>query len=132
VSGSGSGSGGRPLTVVYYAPEYHSNDGSLIQARAVFAHLAATGSDNAELDLLIADNYFTYVRKWNGILAELGLCVALAVIDAAHVAVGVASSPRARPAPCRAAIHLGRRPRHPSQGRHAVKSTASAGDGGTA
>lgn len=41
MSGSGSGSGGRPLTVVYYAPEYHRNDGSRIQARAVFAHLAA-------------------------------------------------------------------------------------------
>lgn len=40
MSGSGSGSGGRPLTVVYYAPEYHRNDGSRIQARAVFAHMA--------------------------------------------------------------------------------------------
>ena len=41
MSGSGSGSGGRLLTVVCYAPEYHKNDGSRIQARAVFAHLAA-------------------------------------------------------------------------------------------
>jgi len=41
VSESGSGSRGGPLTVVYYAPEYHRNDGSRIQARAVFAHLAA-------------------------------------------------------------------------------------------
>jgi glycosyltransferase involved in cell wall biosynthesis len=41
VTERGSGSGGGPLTVVYYAPEYHRNDGSRIQARAVFAHLAA-------------------------------------------------------------------------------------------
>lgn len=40
VSENASGSGGGPLTVVYYAPEYHRNDGSRIQARAVFAHLA--------------------------------------------------------------------------------------------
>jgi GT2 family glycosyltransferase len=75
----------------------------------------SAGSDNAELDLLLADSYFTYVRKWNGILAELGLRAALALIDAAHVAAGVASSPRARPALRRVAIDLGRRPRHPGE-----------------
>jgi GT2 family glycosyltransferase len=80
------------------------------------ANSSSTGSDDATLELLLADSYFTYVRKWNGRLAELGLRVVFALIDTAHVVAGAASSPRARSALRRLAIDLGRRPRHPGEG----------------
>lgn len=79
------------------------------------ASRSSAGSADAGLDLLLADSYFTYVRKWNGSLAELGVRAALSFIDAAHVMAGVASSPRARLALRRLAIDLGRRPRHPGE-----------------
>lgn len=83
------------------------------------ANHSSAGSDDTGLDLLLTDSYFTYVRKWNGRLAEIGLRAVFVLIDAAHVAAGVAPSPRARLrarlALRRLAIDLGRRPRHPDE-----------------